>query len=336
MKLLNYINDFFDNCGVDKLFLSVIPAFLAAVLACNVFTYNLKLCIFSLIAVILVQIVIKFFDDFVDWSKKLPLERQEIEEKGIRGRYDKAIYYLGENGINPKNYFYISLFLLALSIGILIFISFSCRNVLILIPIIVILFLGFINYSQKLKHIIAKIGSETITAAICAPITMFFVFFASSKCLTTLIIYASLIMFFFVLNICFTASILNQKIDIMTNKTTLPVIINNQNMLIFIIIFLNLIPYLLTAAAIILNILPKTSYFTLLLIPHSIWLTYLCIQYIRNPQILYKWHFLMGFSKYSVQDEQNGISWYTTRYNLARNIFFAYTIILIFTVIRTF
>lgn len=336
MKLLNSVKDYFNNCGRDKLFLTAIPSFLAMVAACNVFTFNLKICLLSFIAAELIQISVKFFDDFFDFVKGYPVRRQRIEETGIRGRFDKAVYYLGENNKKPLVYFWATLAILFLTLLIFVFISFYNRNVIMLLPIIIVLFMGFVNYSGQFKKVINKIGTEIIIAFLCAPVCMLFIFYSSTRCITPQIVYLSLIMFFFVLNTCFISSVLNQKVDIMTDKNTLPVIINKPTLLILLIITFGIIPYLLTFIGIISNIMPKLSYFTFLLIPHSIWLMYLCIQYIRNPQVLYKWHFLMGFDSFYIENEKNGISWYTTRYNLSRNIFFSYTIILIITFICSF
>ena len=334
MKFINEIKIFINNAGYDKLFLTMLPGFLAIVSASNIFTFDIINGFFIIISILFFQLSSKIIDDFIDWINLIPKELANIEKIGIRGRFDKCSYYIKDNK-NPKLYFYWAIVLILIALSIFTFVSFH-NNFKMFLPLCFAIILLYINYGEKAKKIRTVISSETIIAMLCAPITMISIFYASTRCITFNLVFLSIIIYFFIFNICYTSSLLNLKIDMMTGKFTFPCIIKSQKYIIYFTIFFNFFPYLLTYLGIIFNILPKYAYLTFLLIPHTIWLTYLCILYIIKPQKLVKWHFLMGMDKYKIKNEQEGLSWYTTRYYLARNIFFIYVLILILSFLITF
>ena len=325
MNKIKNIFLFFNNAGFDKLFLTAMPAFYAISASCFVFTNNLPNSILMFIGIICLQLSIKIFDDFIDLYDGKIEQRLQIEQTGMRGRYDKGIYFYKNS---PRKYFYTAIILSICFLIASIYISFSQKSFLILIFVIFISILGYINYSSKTKYIIKKTGTEFIVAFLCSFGNIFLVFYSGAKCLTPQIAAASLITFFFIFNISYISSILNLKVDIMTKKTTFAAFINNSAMRIWFLIFFTLFPYILTYTSISFNIFPKTAYLTFLLIPHSIWLIYLVILYETKPQVQIKWNILMGPNKYKIIDEQNGLSWYNVRYNFARNIFCTYMIII--------
>ena len=136
-----------------------------------------------------------------------------------------------------------------------------------------------------------------------------------------------------VFNLCFISSTLNKKADMITDKITFPIIINNEKYEIYFSLFFTFIPFILTYTAISLNIMPMFSYITFILIPQAIWQFYLMYQFKKTPQNSTKWNILMGADKYKTQNEQNNLSWFSVRYNFARNIFVTYGIILAITLI---
>ena len=329
MKFTNFLEKFLDNAGYDKLFLTAVPGLCAIVFANSVFTFNFSLGIIILFSVILIQLAVKIFDDYMDWILGNPQKRLQYEQTGMRGRFDKCKYYLNEEQ-NPRIYFYIALFLTLISLIIFISVSVIRQNILLILPLILLFVAGYINYSPKGKKILSKTGSEVLLAFICGPLNMLTIYYASTKCITLEIIALSVIFFFFILNICFIGSILNLKSDIMTEKVTFQIILNNSNYVIYFTVFFNIFPYILTYFSIYYKFLTVYSYISFILLPLSLWLIYLIILYIKEPQKNIKWHFLMGADKYATQNEQNNLSWYSVRYNFARNIFVMYSIIIIF------
>lgn len=335
MKIINILCDFLKNVETDKLFLTVLPAFLAFVLASRVFTFNLLLCALAILASVFLHIAAKVFDDFNDWVLGRTKNCFEAENLGVRGLYKKCIYYYNGN-IKPRQYFYIGVFLLVMSVIIYSYICYMHKGINILVIIITAIIIAFINYNKKFDKILSKLGTEFLVALLCGPLNMYFVFYAATKCMTKELILFSVIVFFFIWNICYIASVLNMKLDIIAEKLTLPINLNKNSVIIYFCIFLTLFPYCLVYSFVATEILPKIYYLTLLLIPHSVWLIYLVILYIKEPHKLIKCHFLMGPNKYRIQDEQNNESWYYVRYNLARNIFCSFIFITIIILITTF
>ncbi len=329
MKIISFIENFLDNSGYDKLFLTSLPGLCAIVFANSIFTFKFAIGIIFFLAIILLQLGGKILDDYGDWVNGNPQKRLHYEQTGIRGRFDKCYYYLN-NAQSPRVYLNIALFLIWIFFITLLSFCITDHSLLLLIPIILISLFAYINYSKKAKPLLSKIGSEAILAFLCGPLNMLTIFYASTRCITPEIISVSVIFFFFIFNICFIGSILNLKSDIMTGKTTFPIILNKQNYIAYFTIFFNIFPYILTYFFINCNLLPRYSYLAFTLLPLSIWLSYLVILYIKEPQKVIKWHFLMGADKYAVENEQNNLSWYSVRYNFARNIFVMYSLIVIF------
>ena len=329
MNFIKSLKIFFNNSGTDKLFLSLIPAFCALVSAGNTFLFDFKKGIICFISIIFFHLSIKIFDDFIDYIYENPQNRVELEQTGVRVFSAKCKHFLYDK-CSPRVYFYCSLLLFTIGIiltGIInIWLSLFITAFLILF--------GFINYHKKFNFIISKISTESLISILCAPLCMLTIFLISAKCITFQICYLSVIIIPLTLSVLLTASLLNLKSDIITEKTTLPVIINNKNIILYLYFIFTFIPYLLVITGVYLNILPKLSLITLLLLGHSVWLFCLIWIYEKEPQKIIKWNILMGEDKYKIQNEQNNVSWYTVRFNFARNIYVTFIILLTISLIN--
>ena len=192
MDVFNNFKKFFENAGWDKLFLSVMPGFCAIIATNQVFTNNLLNSFLMFLGIICLQLSIKIFDDFIDWVDGKPQQRQQLEQTGMRGRFDKCIYFY-EN--SPRKYFYFSLLLFLYFLFTIVYISYSQKSILIFIPAIFIPILGCINYSNKTKPIIEKFGTEFVIAFLCSFINMFLIFYAGTKCIIPQIAISAFVFF---------------------------------------------------------------------------------------------------------------------------------------------
>lgn len=328
MKFFNEIKDFLNNSQKEKLFLTVFPSLFVLTLASFEENFNIFIGLLSIISIVLLHLSINILDDYIDWIQNNPLIRQTNEQIGIRINTNKASYYLNYNK-NPRHYFYFSILLIGLSLIICFSISHYYKSLFLIFLLLITVFSAILNYTKKFRKAVTIIGTEAIISFLASTVSMSYVYFASTKNLTYNVISLSLIFLFCIQNINYIASILNIKIDTITNKTTFPIYLKKEKSIIYFLLFYALFPYILVNTAININLLNNYAYFTFLLIPHSIWLAYICILHIKFPEKIIKWNKLMGLNKNQIEDEQNNISWYTIKYKLARNIFCIFTFILI-------
>ena len=282
---------------------------------------------------VIIQYSAQILDDYLDWVYSKTTKRLELEQTGIRGLYTKAAYFLKDKKL-PRIYFYAALILALVAITVFIFVSVNSKNFLLLLFLVLLPLFLFINYHPKFKKIINFTGTEFLCAVLCSFMTIICVFYASAKCVIFPIIYIGLISFFFIYNLLYTASLLNLKPDIMTEKTTMPIILKNENLQFIFSVFLTIFPFILLPIGVFYEILPKFSLIAEVLIFHAIWFLYLIYLFIKKPQKIIKWHFLMGLDKAEVENEQNNIGWYTVRYNLLINIYMIFFLILIISLIN--
>ena len=328
MNFVKSVKTFYENSGSDKLFLSVLPAFCAFICANNTFLFNFYNGILFLTAVIFLHISIKIFDDFIDWINENPQKRAELEQAGIRTLTSKCSHFINKSG-SPRHYFYISLIFFILAILFL-----GAINIWLSVTVTILLVVsGLVNYHPKFYTIISKTSTELLISILCAPVNILFMFIACAKCIRLQIIYLSIIIFFLVISVCLIPSIINIKSDTITNKTTLPIILNNKKIMMCLLMLFITVPYILVAIGVYFNILPILSILTLALSGHSIWLFYLILLFEKEPQKTIKWNFLMGEDKYKTKNEQKNISWFTVRCNFARNIFVTFILLLIISLI---
>lgn len=328
MKLISFLVEFYKNTGHNNIFLTALPAIYGIISGLNIFTFNFKYAILICLACIIMQLCAQFLDDYLDWIFAKTLKRLELEQTGVRGLYTKCNYFL-ENKNLPKLYFYIAIFLFIIAISIFIYVSIVSKNYRILFFLIPLPIFLLINYFPKCINLLRAIGTEFLCASLCSFLTMICVFYASTNCIITSVIYIALTFLFFTYNILYTASVLNLKCDILTEKNTLPVILKHENLIFIYSILLTLIPFILIPFGVYLKILPKFSLISELLIFHSIWFLYLIYLYIKQPQKITKWHFLLGYNENGIDNEHKNIEWYTIRCNLIKNIYTTYSFILI-------
>ena len=332
MDLCQKIIDFYKNAGHNKLCLTSVPSLCAIIIAEGIFNSYFFAGIFIMIACIFFQISVQIFDDYIDWIFSKTQKRLELEKTGIRGLYTKSVHFLSDKKL-PRKYFYLAILFAIIAIAIFIADSIIFNNYMIILFLLPPLLFFLINYCLKFKKILNFTGTEFLCAISCSFLTMFCVFYASAKCITMPLAVVALILFFLIYNLLYTASLLNLKPDIMTEKSTMPIILKNENIQFLFSVFLTLFPFVILPIAVYYEILPKFSLTAEFLIFHSVWFLYLIYLYIKAPQKIIKWHFLMGLNKNEVENEQKNIGWYTVRYNLFENIFLIFSLILIITFI---
>ena len=318
----------YKNAGHERLCLTSVPALCAAVIADNIFNSNLFYALVFVFACVLFQMSAQIFDDYFDWITSKTTKRLELEKTGIRGLYTKSAHFLADKKL-PRLYFCLAILLSVIALSVFFSICIISKNYLTYLFLIPLPLLLILNYHPKFGRIMNLMGTEFLCAVSCSFLTMMCVFYASAKCIIFPLIYTGLIAFFFIYNLLYTASLLNLKPDKMTEKQTMPIILKGENRQFLFSVFLTLFPFVLLPVGVYYNILPKLSLIAELLIFHSVWFLYLIYLFIKQPQKMIKWHFLMGLDKDEIQNEQNNIGWFTVRYNFLENIYLIFFLILI-------
>ena len=333
MKLNENVVRFFKTAGRDNLCFTEIPALCAIILAENIFESDFWYGMLIFIACLLFQMSAQIFDDFFDWITSKTTKRQELEQTGVRGVYTKSSHFLTDKSL-PRIYFFMALLITIIALLIFAFVSISSKKFLILLFLIPLPLFFLFNYHSRFRKIMNFIGTEFLCAILCSFITIFCVFYTCAKCVTLPVIFIGLLSFFFTYNLLYTASLLNLKPDIMTEKTTMPIILKGANKQLAFSIFLTLFPFILLPLGVYYGILPKISLISELLIFHSIWFLYLIYLFIKEPQKIIKWHFLMGPGKDEIENEQSSLGWYTVRYNFLENIYLIFFLVIILSIIN--
>ena len=103
MNFVSNMKTFFKNIGYDKLFLTFMPLICAFYLTKDVFKVNYLNGVLLIIAILYFQISVQIFDDFMDWVLGQTQKRNELEQLGIRGNFEKCKYIYMDKRIEYLN-----------------------------------------------------------------------------------------------------------------------------------------------------------------------------------------------------------------------------------------
>ncbi len=312
-KLLYWIQ----NARAYALPQSVLPAIVAFFLPIGAEGYSVALGLLAILIVAIAHLSMNLFDDYFDFQTRGNEIREELERQGERARIAKSPY-LVSGEVTPRQLFLVaSLFALtALALGLIIVWQ---RGT---VPLYIAAAAGFLGYfysGRPLRLSYHGLG-ELIIGVVFGPLLMCGVFYSAVGHLNSEIFYLSAAIGLLVINILFTHSILDYKPDIANGKRTLAAVLRRPALNLTACALFNFLPYLLILIAVTSRALSPLFLLTLLLMPLSVNLFYLMIQFCYHPEKEFPRQWWFGPIEHWDQIEEAGLGWFAIRWFYARNI----------------
>lgn len=314
MKRLIY---WIQNARAVALPQSALPALVAVFMAVGNENFSIGLSIVAVIGVMLAHLSVNLFDDYFDYQFHSEEVREQTASEGQRARTAKSPYlYSGE--ATPKQLFLVaSLFgLAALLLGSIVFVT---RG---LIPLYIALaagFLGFFYSGKPIRFCYHGLG-ELVTGIIFGPLLMAGVYYAVCGTFTTEVFVVSLAVGLWVVNILYTHSIMDATADQKVGKKTLAEVMKTPKWKLFASAVFNFTPYLILLMSLIFGYLHPFFSAIFLILPLSVALFYLLIQFCYHPEREFdrkKWY---GPMEHWDMIQEKHLEWFAIRWYLSRNI----------------
>lgn len=312
-KLLYWIQ----NARAYALPQSVLPAIVALLLPVGEEGYSLPLGLLAILIVAIAHLSMNLFDDYFDFQTRGNEIREELEQQGERARIAKSPYLVSGEATPRQLFLVASLFALtALALGLIIVWQ---RGPVPLYIAGVAGFLGYFYSGRPLRLSYHGLG-ELIIGVVFGPLLMCGVFYSAVGHLNSEILYLSCAIGLLVINILFTHSILDYKPDIANGKRTLAAVLQRPALNLTACALFNFLPYLLILWAVATHAMAPPFLITLLLIPLSVNLFYLMIQFCHHPEKEFSRKWWFGPIEHWDQIQEAGLGWFAIRWFYARNI----------------
>lgn len=305
---------------------SLLPALTAVALSYGGEEFNLIAAVLSVIGVILLHLGLNLLDDWFDYKVGSAEARAKVADEGFRGRMIKYPYLTSGEATHSQLLKAVAVFLSASAlIGIIIT---MIRGWEILWWIATGIVIGVSYSGRPLKLGFRGLG-EMVIFIMFGPLLMTGVHYAITGTLGWKIICLSVAVGLLVTNIVYSHSVLDAVPDRKMGKKTMAHLMGSGKGQIAFSAMLNIFPYLIVTAAVILGKMHPAYLAVLLVMPVSLWLVGSLNDFVNGREVKVepkKWMGPMGdFEKY----RQAGIDWFLLRWLTARNIVMFFCIIVI-------
>jgi 1,4-dihydroxy-2-naphthoate octaprenyltransferase len=324
----NKIFFWFGNARPTALPQSILPAVTAVFLSIRFDGFVWWLAVLAVAGVAFAHLGLNLFDDYFDSKKKKQTYRNELAHTGMRARIGKTTYLSSGQATEKQLLAACCVFcVIAGCIGGVIFL-FRGLNILYITAITAIIGL---QYSAPPLRLSYRGLGEFVICAVFGCLNMIGVGFASCGKFSTELFWLSLPVGLLVMNIVYVHSILDFVPDKAAGKRTLAVLLNNRKAMLILLFFVIFIPFLSVLIGIFLNIFGIKYRFVFLLLPVSVTLFKMMVDFIYNPDKKFAPKVWLGpFNQWEKIVKYN-IDWFMVRWLTARNLisFFCLIIILL-------
>lgn len=323
---MNKVKFWISNARSISLPQSILPSLLAISLAAFLPEFNLLLAIVALFGIISAHLGMNLADDYFDYKKMSVDFRREVNDEGHKAHSDKCHYIIsGKATVKELAYAIVSFLAVAGLCGVIVMI-FSGIEVGIVALLGLLLGISYSGWPFRLCY--HGLG-EFVIGTMFGPLLMIGMQYAASGTLTLSTILLSIAVGFLVINIVYTHSILDFKVDKKAHKVTFATLLGSKNKQLIFLAICNIIPFLIVVTGVILGIFHPLY---LAILP----LLFLGIHLVKSMKAFLngtpydttprKWMGPMGdFEKYKAID----MDWFLIRWLLARNIVTFFCLILI-------
>ena len=326
---MNKFRFWFNNARPISLPQSMLPALTAVALSysrADGAQFSWLAAIASLFGVMLLHLGMNLLDDWFDYKKGSAQAREQVANEGFRGRMVKYPY-LTSGEATPKQ--------LLGAVGV--FLAFAAvmaavvilvRGWMILGWVVATLLLGVSYSGGPLKLGFRGLG-ELVIFLMFGPMMMTGVYYATTGMVDMKITWLSIAVGLLVTNIVYSHSVLDSIPDAKMGKKTMAHLVKTGKGQIALSAVINVMPYLMVVAGVVLGQLHPAYLAVLLVSPVSVWLVGSLNDFVHEREVKTEpkpWMGPMGdFDGY----RKAGIDWFLLRWLTARNIVMMFCLLII-------
>ena len=325
-KLMNKFKFWYNNARPISLPQSMLPALTAVALSYGNEEFSWLCAAASLIGVVFLHLGINLLDDWFDYEAGSAEARQKVANEGFRGRMVKYPYLTSGEATHRQLLGAIACFLaVAAVMGAIVL---CIRGWMILGWVAAALVLGVSYSGGPLKFGFRGLG-ELVVFLMFGPLMMTGIYYAITGGLDWKISWLSIAVGFLVTNIVYSHSVLDSVPDAKMGKKTMAHLMGSPRGQIVLSAIINVFPYLLVVAGVVLGQLHPAYLAVLAVLPVSIWLVRSLNDHVYHREVKLepkKWMGPMGdFEAY----RKAGIDWFLLRWLTARNIVMMFSVVII-------
>ena len=271
----------------------------------------------SLFGVMLLHLGMNLLDDWFDYKKGSAQAREQVANEGFRGRMIKYPY-LTSGEATPKQLLgAVGVFLaLAAVMGAVVLLV---RGWMILGWVAATLILGVSYSGGPLKLGFRGLG-ELVIFLMFGPMMMTGVYYAITGDVTPKIAWLSASVGLLVTNIVYTHSVLDAVPDQKMGKFTMAHLMGSDKGMMALSGGLNVLPYILVVAGVILGQLHPAYLAVLIVLPLSIWLYKSLYSFVLHIEVPIEPKWWMGPMGDFDRFRKAGLDWFILRWLVARNV----------------
>ena len=324
--MINKLSFWLKNARPISLPQSLLPALTAVALSYGAAQFSWIAALASIAGVVFLHFALNLLDDWFDYKVGSAEARVKVANEGFRGRMVKYPYLTSGQATHKELLKAIAVFLLAAAVmgGVAI----AVRGWNILWWVVLGLIFGVSYSGGPLKLGFRGLG-ELVIFLMFGPLLMTGVYFAITGSLDWKSICLSVAVGLLVTNIVYSHSVLDAVPDKKMGKKTMAHLMGSAKGQIAFSAFLNTVPYLIVAVAVVLGKMHPAYLAVLLVLPVSLWLVGSLDAFVHNREVSLEPKMWMGpmgdFNKY----KKAGIDWFLLRWLTARNIVMFFCMILI-------
>ena len=314
---MNNFKFWFTNARPISLPQSMLPALTAVALSSGTGHFSWLAAIVSVLGVMFAHLGMNLLDDWFDYYKGSGEARKKAASEGFRGRMTKYPYLTSGEATPKQLLVAVCVFLgIAAVMGCIVL---AVRGWMILWWMLVGFIIGYSYSGGPLKLGFRGLG-EMVIFIMFGPLMMTGVYYAITGEVTPKIAWLSAAVGLLVTNIVYTHSVLDAVPDKKMGKFTMAHLMGSDKGMLALSSVLNLLPYILVTAGVILGQLHIAYLAVLLVLPVSVWLvkSLSCfVSHVDVPTVTKWWMGPMGdFDRF----RKGGLDWFMIRWLVARNI----------------
>lgn len=311
------ITQWFGNARCGALTQSMMPAFLAAVMAYDKPEFSMVLSMLAVIGVAMAHMGFNLLDDYFDYCSHQTGYRDMLNRAGFRAYTEKCPYIQnGSASMDDLKKAVLCFGMTAVLCGGIIFVK---RGEMILILAAVGGVLGYFYSGWPIRLSYHGLG-EPVIGVVFGPLNMMGVHAASCGELDDSVLVIGCVLGILVTNILFAHSILDYTADQSVGKKTMAAWFPTSKTQWKTFAFFNFLPYLIVGGAVLSHMLGCWYLLALFVMPWSVALCCSMAQYIKHPQETPRWKNWYGPVANWDRIQEAGVDWFLGRWLLARNI----------------
>ena len=314
---MNKISFWFRNARPISLPQSMLPALTAVALSAGTGNFSWIAAVVCVIGVMFAHLGMNLLDDWFDYYKGSGEARLKTATEGFRGRMTKYPYLTSGEATPKQLLVAVCVFLgIAAVMGCIVL---AIRGSMILWWMLAGFIIGFSYSGGPLKLGFRGLG-ELVIFVMFGPLMMTGVYYAITGEVTPKIAWLSTSVGLLVTNIVYTHSVLDAVPDQKMGKFTMAHLMGSDKGMMALSCVLNVLPYILVMAGVILGQLHPTYLAVLIVFPLSIWLYKSLYSFVLHIEVPIEPKWWMGPMGDFDRFRKAGLDWFILRWLVARNV----------------